>query len=539
VSRARTPVLIAGAGPVGLLLAAELGYQGIACTVVEETDGSTRFAKIMQVSVRTMELLRRYGVAQRLNDWGFPKDFPFDNVFVTSLAGYELARSPLPSIENRKPTPFSPEAQAHCPQIWLNPILSALAASFPSVTVLHRCRLEAFTQDENGVRATVRAADGAIREMEADYLAGCDGYGSRVRELLGIGMSGREVIDHSLSIEFRVKDLQRLHDKGNAGRYICIGPEGTWGTCMPIDGREFWRILLYRASEDDVRSVDVHAVVRRLLGRDFDFTIDSAKAWTRRVVVAERFQEGRVFLAGDAAHTHPPNGGLGMNTGVLDSMNLGWKLAAVLQGWAAPALLESYDIERRPMAQRAADESLQELRRLTQKTDFSAIESATPEGERARAVLGERMGKEFAGVRGWDRLGIHLGQMYFPSPIVVDDGTPVPEDDTWGYAPSSHPGARAPHAWLADGRSTLDLFGRNHALLRLGKGAPDATGLVQAAARHAMKIDVHELADPAIAELYQCRLALVRPDGHVAWRSDGTPVNPEAIVDCVRGATPP
>ena len=534
--QSKTPVLIVGGGPVGLMLAAELGWHGIRCTLIEQDDGTARFAKIMAVSVRSMEICRRLGAADRVKNWGFPADFPLDNVFVTSLSGYELCRAPMASMGSRKPTEFSPEYQAHCPQSWFDPILTDLAASFPCVTVQHCSALLSFTQDGEGVEAVVRdTVSGDTRTLQAEYLVGCDGYGSTVRDLLGIRMRGQEVLDQSLSIEFRTPHLAGLHDKGDAGRYVCIGPEGTWATCMTVNGKDLWRILLYRIGED-VRKVDVSAVVRRVVGRDFDFKIDSAKPWTRRAVIADRYQDGRVFIAGDAGHTHLPNGGFGMNTGVADASNLAWKLVAVLQQWAPPQLLESYDIERRPVAHRAMDEALKELVRLTDNTTYPDIEADSAAGAASRKTLGARMAVEYSGVRGWDRLGIHLGHIYCPSPIVVDDGTPLPEDDTWGYTPNTHPGARAPHAWLPDGRSLLDLFGRNHVLLRFGAAPVDATGLLAAAKQRGMAVDVHDIADPAIAALYQCRLALIRPDGHIAWRADTAPRDAQAIVDRVRGA---
>ena len=508
------------------------------CLLVDQEDGVSRYAKILRINVRTMELCRSLGVSRQVID-AFPADFPLDNVFVTSLTGYELARAPLASMGERRPSPFSPEFQVHCPQSMFDPILRELARSLAPVTLRFNTRLETFEQDDSGVKATVRdASSGATETIHADYLVGCDGTSSAVRERLGIRMQGKWVIDHSLSIEFSTPSLAAIHDKGDAGRYVCIGPEGTWCTFMAVNGTDRWRVLLYRSDEEDVKKIDPHAVVRRIAGRDFEFTVESAKPWTRRAVVAERFRDRRVFLAGDAAHTHPPNGGFGMNTGVADSANLGWKLAAVLEGWASPRLLDSYEIERQPAARRVMAEAMQELERLVSGTTFPDIEAATPAGEAIRAKLGARLGGEFSGVRGWDRLGVHLGDIYWPSPIVVDDGTPMPVDDTWGYTPTSRPGARAPHAWLADGRSILDLFGRSHVLLRLGARPVDASSLVAAAAKRRMPLEVHDISDSAIAELYGSRLVLVRPDGHVAWRGDSAPLDVNAVIDRLLGRTP-
>ncbi|HZT50409.1 MAG TPA: FAD-dependent monooxygenase [Stellaceae bacterium] len=532
----RAPVLIAGGGPAGLLLAAELGWRGVACLLVEQDppEARTKFSRIMQVGVRTMEFLRRLGAVERVKGWDFPRDFPFDNVFVTSLKGYEIARFEMYSLGAIKPNPWSPEHQWHCPQYVFDPILQELASSFPSVTLRHGCRLDSFEDRGDAVVATlVDVASGARETVEAGYLVGCDGFASTVRERLGIAMEGEYFIDRSLNIEFRTSDLSRHHDKGNAGRYICVGPEGTWSTTMAVDGRELWRILLYTKTED-VSGIDAAAIVRRLVGGDIDFTISAVVGWSRRALNAAKFRKGRVFLAGDAAHSHPPNGGFGMNTGAADAADLGWKLAAVLDGWAPPALLDSYEVERRPVCQRAIDEAMRELHRLRDET-YPGIDAPTEEGARLRHALGEKLRRGFAGSRVWYRWGMHLGYIYEPSPIVVPDGTPLPPDDTYGYAPTARPGARAPHFLLPDGRSVLDLFGRGFVLLRFDRGT-DAEGILAAARARRVPLDLHDVTDAAAGALYASRLALVRPDGHVAWRGDAAPRDAAAFIDRVRGA---
>lgn len=537
---ARVPVLIVGGGPVGLLLAAELGWRGIECLLVEcdAPEERAKYSRIMQIGVRTMEFLRRLGAVEAVKNWGFPPDFPLDNVFLTSLTGFEIARFEMYALGSIRPNPFSPEHQWHCPQFVFDPILQRLAESFPSVSLRYGCRLEGFEEQASGVVATlIDETTGRRESIEADYLIGCDGLSSTVRERIGIDMEGEQFIDRSLNIEFRLPELHRLHDKGKAGRYICVGPEGTWATTMAVDGKELWRILLYTKTED-VSGIDAQAIVRRLIGRDAPFTIAGVVAWSRRALNAAHFRRGRVFLAGDAAHSHPPNGGFGMNTGAADAADLGWKLAAVLQGWAPPALLDSYEIERRPVCQRAIDEAMRELSRLRDEVRYPAIDQPGAEGDRQRRALGERLTAGFAGSRVWYRWGMHLGYIYDPSPIIVPDGTALPPDDTYGYAPTARPGARAPHGALGDGRSILDLFGRGFVLLRFDRRV--AVDAILAAARtRRVPLALEEIGDAALAALYEEPLVLVRPDGHVVWRGKVAPADPLALIDRVRGAASP
>ncbi len=530
------PVLIVGGGPVGLSLAIELGWRGVPCLLVEQGDGRVVEAKMFAAGIRTLEFCRRWGIAPRVRDWGFPRDFPFDNVFVTTLAGYELARIPMPSLAQTPPIVQSPENFAHCPQFVFDPILAERARSLPCVTLRYHTRLASFAEKSDGVLCELEH-DGRTEQVKAKYLAACDGFASGVRKALGIEMQGDAFLNRSVNIMFRTRALASLHDKGNAGRYVVIGTEGPWASLTAADGVERWRLMVYQ--HDTVAKMsDPADAVRRAVGRDFDFEILTVGAWVRRNMVAERYMSNkripRVFLAGDAVHVMPPNGGLGMNTGIGDAVDLGWKLAAVHEGWGGEQLLASYEAERRPAGLRACQEAMKNFERITPRRSFPEIHEDSPAGKEMRAQLGAKLAVSMRNA--WDNpLNTHLGYRYDASPICIPDGAPPAQpEDSRQYTPSSHPGGRAPHAWLGDGRSTLDLFGKGFALVRLGD---DKTGtLEKEAARRGMPLEVARIDDPKIAALYEKKLVLVRPDGHVAWRSDAPPADPGAVLDRVRGA---
>ena len=521
------PVLIVGGGPVGLATAIELGWRGVPCTLVEQSDGQVIEAKMFATGIRTVEFCRRWGIAPRVRDWGFPRDFPFDNVFVTTLAGYELARIPMPSLAATPPIAQSPESFAHCPQFVFDPLLAERARSFPCVTLRYRTHLVSFREHAHGVECRLEH-EGESERLQARYLVACDGFASGVRKALGIEMQGDAMLNRSVNIMFRTRSLSSLHDKGNAGRYVVIGPEGPWASLTAADGNERWRLMVYEQSDFDPADA-----VRRAVGRDFPFEILTVGVWVRRNMLAERYSSKRVFLAGDAVHVMPPNGGLGMNTGIGDAVDVGWKLAAVHEGWGGEHLLASYEPERRPTGMRACAEAMKNFERITPRRTFATIHDDSDEGRQLRSDLGARLAQSMRNA--WDNpLNTHLGYRYERSPICVPDGAPPPEPaNSREYVQSSHPGGRAPHAWLADGRSMLDLFGRGFTLLEFAR-VPHR--FADEARRRRMPLEVVRIEDAAIAELYERRLVLVRPDGHVAWRGDAAPSDAGEVLDRARGA---
>jgi len=417
-----------------------------------------------------------------------------------------------------------------------DPILRAFAQAQPTVRLRYRTRLVSFTQSADHVTATVEnAGTGEREEILAHTIVGCDGARSLVRETLGLAMRGNPVLTYTTNVIFRCPHLLSLHDKGKAYRHIFIGPEGTWSTIVAINGRDEWRFSIIGGAEQrEYSKPEIEAAIRRAVGRDFDFEILSVLPWVRRELVAERYRNGRGFIAGDAAHVMSPTGGFGMNTGIGDAVDLSWKLTATLQGWGGNALLDSYSTERQPIGARNVTEAAGNLRRMLSVDPHPDLLDDTPQGAATR----DKVGREFSETmrREWFTLGVHLGYRYEGSPICLSDGCAAPADNPRMYVPTARPGHRAPHAFLADGRSTLDLFGGGFTLLGFGADVAEAAPLLEAAKERKVPIGFTAIAEPLVAALYERRFVLVRPDGHVAWRGDRMPAEPLGVIDVVRGA---
>jgi len=534
------PVLVVGGGPVGLALAGDLGWRGISCVLIEQSDGSIYQPRMDLVGIRTMEFCRRWGLVPAVEASPYPRDYAQDNIYLTSLTGYELGRERFPGIGQAPPPRESPQRRERCPQNMFDPILRAFAAAQQSVALRYRMRLVSFTQkskkDSDVVTAVVENAEtGAREEILAKYIVGCDGARSLTRETLGIAMLGNPVLTYTTNVIFRCPHLLSLHDKGKAYRHIFIGPEGTWSTIVAINGRDEWRFSIIGGSElHEYTTDEIKSAIRRAVGRDFDFEILSVLPWVRRELVAERYRNGRGFIAGDAAHVMSPTGGFGMNTGIGDVVDLSWKLTAMIEGWGGDGLLDSYTQERQPIGARNVAEASGNLRRMLAVAPHADLTDSTLQGAATR----EKVGREFAETmrREWHTLGVHLGYRYEGSPICWPDGSAAPADDPRAYLPTARPGHRAPHAWLADGRSTLDLFGRGFTLLGLGADAHETAPLLEAAKQRKVPMTFAAIAEPHIAALYQRKFVLVRPDGHVAWRDDRMPEDALRLIDVVRGA---
>src|SRR5262249_28081015 len=430
----QTPVLIVGGGPVGLALAAELGWRGIACMLIEQTDGVIATPKMNEVNIRSMETCRRWGIAGEVLGCPFPADHPLDVAFVTSMFGYELARLPRPARNAQTPEPFSPYRLQACSQIWFDPILREFAGAFPHVSLRYRCRLDTFAQSADGVTAPVTDVTSGPRETtEAQYLAGCAGAGSTVRRALDIPLVGDGKIGNPVHMFFRAPKLLAECGKAPATFFLPVDGEGLWGNIRiidPVDG--LWRVMVDKSDGDTPDEIDRDGCLRRALGRGYDVEWRGISIWKRMSVVAETYGKGRVFLAGDAVHQLSPTGALGMNTGIADSVDLGWKLAATLAGWGGPNLLASYDAERRPTGPRAVRRATGfYLNNEASGRDTAALDEPGDRGDRVRRELGALMlrdvGREFRTV------GAQLGHRYDGSPICIADGTPAPPDTPPDY----------------------------------------------------------------------------------------------------------
>ncbi len=523
----QTSVLIAGAGPVGLALALELGLRGIDCLVAEKRDGALRVPKMSAVSTRNMEFCRRWGIAEAARHAVWRKGQQLDFVYVENLSGRELGRYRNPVYGERDPKAVSPESSCHCPQIFFDPILAERVRKQPGVRFAYDTELLDFKQENSGIRAEVAGLDGVRSRIAARYLVGCDGASGLVRQALDLKLEGLGALANSINIYFRSPELANLHDKGWARIYRLIDEAGCWSELIPIDGVELWRLSVF----DDQSSLSrPEAALARVFGKKFPFEVINVSAWERRDFVAADYRRGDVFIAGDAAHQCSPTGGLGMATGIEDAVNLGWKLAAMLQGWGGPCLLDSYAAERRPIAKRNVDLSTR---------SYLAVET----------IPAWKHGSDIAAYKGvldsWrDNLGrytvpdhVKMQYTYEDSPICWLDGTPHDDPEPPVFAHSARPGSRAPHSWLDDGRSTHDLFGEDFTLLRLGEAPPDGAPLLAEARRVGMPIHEVVVHEAQAVERYAKPLALVRPDGHVAWRGEACPADVVAVIERVRGAS--
>jgi 2-polyprenyl-6-methoxyphenol hydroxylase-like FAD-dependent oxidoreductase len=530
----QTQVLVVGAGPVGLALAIELGLRGIAVIVVERRSRTGAQPRAKTTNVRTMQHMRRWGLAKTLRAAApLPYDYPTDVVFSTTLFGRTLA-----TIENafagaKRRDPRFPEPAQWVPQYTVEKVLHERIARLPSVQLLAGTALEEASQSPAGVTATVRDLQtDARRAIRAQYLIGADGARSRVREIIGAKMQGEHAFALNYNLILRIPELDRTPPARRAIMYWLINPKSP-GVLSPLDGNGEWAFITRLAP--GVTEISDDEVIRRVhaaIGRPMAVEIVARDYWAAHRLIADRYRECRMFLAGDACHLHPPFGGYGMNLGIADGVDLGWKLAAVLQGWGGEGLLDSYEDERRPVHLRTIDEAIENYRTLSGELLKDDLDADTVEGERARAAVAKEI--IATKTREFDTLGVVLGSRYTGSSIIAGDGSAPPAEHFSNFQPSAHPGCLAPHAWLDDGSSLYDHFGLGYTLLLLNDYVVALAQEVEdAAAAAGIPFTLLDLRGTGLDKLYAAPLALVRPDQFVAWR--GSDVDVAMLIQKISG----
>jgi 2-polyprenyl-6-methoxyphenol hydroxylase-like FAD-dependent oxidoreductase len=513
-------VVIVGAGPVGLSLAIELGSRGIAVVVIERELRGGAAPRAKTSNVRTRSLLRRWGLADRLAAASpFGIDYPNDMRFVTSLTGYPLAT--FEDAFNAAPTRNDayPEHAQWIPQYTLERVLTDHVRTLPSVDLRMGQTFQSAEQDSVGVVVTIEGAGESSYSIRADYLVGADGSRSAVRDAIGAKMVGRYGLSRHYNIIFRAPGMAEANPQPDAVVYWQLGPRG-FSAIGPMDVDDVWFFALGSVEEGAQLSDDqVAALIRDHSGIDLPYEILSKDCWAGSELIADNYRDRRIFLAGDACHLHPPFGGYGMNMGIGDAVDLGWKLAANIEGWGGEALLASYEDERRPVHRTVIDEALANYQIALQPNMFAAIEEESEMGAALRQKVGA--GVQASKGREFHTLGTVLGLCYTGSPVIARETGPTPSHDNTNYVPSAYPGCLAPHAWLADGRSLYDLFGRGFTLLADREArADDLAAAMADATKAGIPLEVIQPEDISVVALYQARLALIRPDQIVAWRGE-------------------
>lgn len=536
------PVLIVGGGMVGLSLAIELGSRNVPCTIISDGSSTATHPQGNSLNARTMEHYRRLGLSAEIRAAGLPDDHATDVVYATRFAGWELARLPMPSTAQKLSDPaqteFTPEPIHRANFFYVEPILKRRADGLPSVDVCFGHRLVAFEQDAHIVTATIERSDGKQRTITCDWLVGCDGARSTVRQALGIGYDGKGGEDETfmrgrmLSTYVHAPALLDVMRFPPGWHYWTVNADAR-SSIATLDAKGKFVVLTRMPPGQDETTVDAAAAFLATVGTDIPVEVLSVKSWMAGLaLVADSYQDRRVLMAGDAVHLFTPTGGFGMNTGVDDAANLGWKLAAVVQGWAPPELLDTYAAERRPIGLRNTAMSHQFASAVAGLEVPAELEDSSPAGDAERARIGAHLATFTEEFRS---LGIQLGARYDGSPLIAADAEAPPADSPFEYVPSGTPGGRAPHHWLTPGTSLLDRFGSGFTLLRVSARAPRADGLLAAAGAAGIPITPVDLADEAVRDAYQADLVLVRPDQHIAWRGNAAPDDPDILLAQVTG----
>lgn len=532
------PYLIVGAGPVGLTAARLLANAGRPCLVVERRDGPQRNPAAHVVNARTLEILRQAGfdMAAIAAIAKPPADAGHVN-FVTRLNGRLIGRLPF-ERQGDECLDHSPLPLRNISQHRLEPLMSTEVSSLDGVDLRYRTEWVSSSITEGGVTSVIRdLATGVETEVSSTWVFGADGAGSGLRKWLGIDMIGPAAIQSFVAIHFRANlrhlvehrpgVLHFVMDPEVSGTFIAHDIDHEWVFMVPFDPRA--------ESADDYGTDRCAGLVRAALGGD-DTPLDvvGSGTWHMTAQVAASMRSGPVFLMGDAAHRFPPTGGMGLNTGVADAHNLVWKVLAVEKGWAAPSLLDSYEAERRPVAEVNCHQSLTNAFKMVILADALGLRPGSTSADLAAVLDDPGRQRSIAHAvqqqaTHFDMLGLQLGYVYGEA-VVASDLDPSE------FVASGRPGARLPHKWLGEGRSTLDLVSPT-GLTLLTMGAHDRWAeAVAAVTQPVLHLPVQGSGVEALAAT--CGLGadgalLVRPDQHIAWRAPHLPLDP---VDALAGA---
>ena len=537
-------VIIVGAGSVGLSLAAELGWRGINCIIIEQSSNLNSHPRANAVANRTMEYYRRWGIDKDITNAGIPPDHPADYYWVSSLHGVELHKISLPPFKKIKEVnnpggyvkeehTWSPYLKTITGQNEVEKVVLEYINKLPSVEIKFNSRLVDFCQDLEGVTCKIEnIKTGKIYNIQSQYLVACDGGKSIVREKLNIGLSGRADMAKFVSIYFKAPDFMNCHKFGTANIYFPLHKDYA-GFLLNWDGGTTFTYHLMLKEGEIWSDVDAKNAIESVLGRSTDIEIISAQPWTAHALVADKYVSNRIILAGDAAHLFTPTGGFGMNTGVSDAIDIAWKVQAMLEGWGGKNLIQSYFHERHSIGVRNTKEAADCFDQLYSVMQYGDIlDEESEEGNTLRKKLSINLKEQ-------DKLiassGTLLGYRYNNSPIIISDGSEETLDNPRKYIPTARPGHRAPHLWLEEGVSIYDKFGKNFTLLVFVKNDPNIDNFLKEAKKINFPVKLLELEDEDSRNLYKSKYVLVRPDLMIAWRSNSMPLKPLDVLDTIRG----
>lgn len=533
-----TEVLIVGGGPTGLTLAIDLGRRGVRCTLIEQKEAPAFLPKMERINARSMEIFRRMGLAEKIRSAGLRPDVPMDVFVILSLNEPSLLRSAYPSVneaqaDNRATNDGSAPRESYqlISQYTLEPLLKREAEGLSDVTVRFHCEFLSLKQDANGVTAKVKATNGSVETIHASYVVGCDGGASPVRKEIGIKLRGEGNMQQFRQALYRCDELFDRLPNGNGpgkGRHYHVADKEQSFLIMQ-DSTQHWTLHATVDSDEGM-----NAQFEKVVGFPVKYKMLSCNPWRQNLLLADRYQSGRVFIAGDAAHLVIPTGGLGMNSGVGDATDLSWKLAATLRGWGGPALLASYEFERRQVGDRnvGASRYASTGRRKWRSMWRPNIGEDSNDARHTREVLTRVASVEQR--KSNEMIGAELGYRYINSPAICDIPG-GPDLNFRDYAPTTWPGARLPNVWLADGRAVQDLVGDGYTILKLGNTQADANPLADALRAAAAPVAILEIPDRVAREVYGFDLVLLRPDLHIVWRGSQSPEDPQWVAKVATG----